>query len=153
MGNADPNALCVAVAAAQAVHQIGMPEARIILSQAVTYVASAPKSNAAYLAVDKALEAVKNVDHSGGNQAFDIPVHLKDAHYKGAAKLGHGLGYQYAHDFPNHYVNQQYLPYELNGKEFYRPSGNGYEVKIKEHMRKIRREAGQPERRADRPES
>ena len=82
-----------------------------------------------------------------------VPVHLQDAHYKGSAKLGHGVGYQYAHGFPNHYVNQQYLPYELNGKEFYRPSGNGYEVKIKEHMRKIRREAGQPERRADRPES
>ncbi|MDY5577180.1 MAG: replication-associated recombination protein A [Lachnospiraceae bacterium] len=141
VGNADPNALCVAVAAAQAVHQIGMPEARIILSQAVTYVASAPKSNAAYLAVDKALEAVKNVDHSGGNQAFDIPVHLKDAHYKGAAKLGHGLGYQYAHDYPNHYVRQQYLPEGLTGQKFYEPTEMGYEKNIREHLDRIQREA------------
>ena len=104
-------------------------------------------TNAAVNAISEAMDTVKET----GN--LPVPVHLQDAHYKGSAKLGHGVGYQYAHDFPNHYVNQQYLPYELNGKEFYRPSGNGYEVKIKEHMRKIRREAGQPERRADQPES
>ena len=72
-----------------------------------------------------------------------IPAHLQDAHYKGAAKLGHGIGYKYAHDYPNNYVKQQYLPYELNGKEFYKPSGNGYEVKIREHMQRIKREAAE----------
>lgn len=135
VGNADPQALQVAVSAAQAVERIGMPEAQIILSQAVTYVASAPKSNSAVTAIADASRAVEE----SGNLA--IPVHLQDAHYKGAAKLGHGTGYQYAHDYPNHYVKQQYLPYELNGKEFYKPSGNGYEKKIKEHMAKIKKEA------------
>lgn len=146
VGNADPNALVVATNAAMAVERVGMPEAQIILAQAAAYIACAPKSNAAVNAISEAMDTVKET----GN--LPVPVHLQDAHYKGSAKLGHGVGYQYAHDFPNHYVNQQYLPYELNGKEFYRPSGNGYEVKIKEHMRKIRREAGQPERRADQPE-
>ena len=112
-----------------------MPEAQIILAQAVTYVATAPKSNAACNAVFSALDEVKN----SGN--LPIPTHLQDAHYKGAAKLGHGIGYKYAHDYPNHYVEQQYLPYELNGREFYSPSGNGYEVKIKEHMQWLKREA------------
>ena len=129
VGNADPNALCVAVAAAQAVERIGMPEAQIILSHAVTYVACAPKSNAACVAIEEAMATVKQT----GN--LKVPTHLQDAHYKGAAKLGHGVGYMYAHDYDKHYVEQQYLPYELNGKEFYRPSGNGYEVKIKEHMK------------------
>lgn len=135
VGNADPNALQVAVSAALAVERIGMPEAQIILSQAVSYVASAPKSNAAVNAIADASKAVEET----GNLA--IPVHLQDAHYKGAAKLGHGTGYKYSHDYPNHYVKQQYLPYELNGKEFYKPSGNGYENKIKEHMAKIKKEA------------
>ena len=129
VGNADPNALCVAVAAAQAVERIGMPEAQIILSHAVTYVACAPKSNAACNAIFEAMNVVKQT----GN--LKVPTHLQDAHYKGAAKLGHGVGYMYAHDYEKHYVEQQYLPYELTGKEFYRPSGNGYEVKIKEHMK------------------
>ena len=129
VGNADPNALCVAVAAAQAVERIGMPEAQIILSHAVTYVACAPKSNAACNAIFEAMNVVKQT----GN--LKVPTHLQDAHYKGAAKLGHGVGYMYAHDYDKHYVEQQYLPYELSGKEFYRPSGNGYEVKIKEHMK------------------
>lgn len=135
VGNADPNALQVAVSAALAVERIGMPEAQIILSQAVAYVASAPKSNAAVNAIADASKAVEET----GNLA--IPVHLQDAHYKGAAKLGHGTGYKYSHDYPNHYVKQQYLPYELNGKEFYKPSGNGYENKIREHMAKIKKEA------------
>lgn len=135
VGNADPNALTVAVSASQAVERIGMPEAQIILSQAVSYVACAPKSNAACEAVGKAMQTVKRT----GN--LPIPTHLQDAHYKGAAKLGHGTGYKYAHDYPNHYVEQQYLPYELNGQEFYRPSGNGYEVKIREHMKKLKGEA------------
>ncbi len=135
VGNADPNALQVAVSAALAVERVGMPEAQIILSQAVAYVASAPKSNAAVNAVFDALHVVEET----GN--LPIPAHLQDAHYKGAAKLGHGTGYKYAHDYPNNYVRQQYLPYELNGKEFYKPSGNGYELKIKEHMAKIKKEA------------
>lgn len=129
VGNADPQALMVAVSAAQAVERVGMPEAQIILSQAVTYVACAPKSNAACNAVFDAMDTVK----ATGN--LPIPAHLQDAHYKGAAKLGHGTGYKYAHDYENNYVAQQYLPYELSGKEFYKPGGNGYEQKIKEHMR------------------
>ena len=133
VGNADPNALSVATSAALAVERVGMPEAQIILAQAVTYIATAPKSNAAVCAIGEAMETVKNT----GN--LPVPTHLQDAHYKGSAKLGHGVGYKYAHDYPNHYVEQQYLPYELNGKEFYHPSGNGYEVKIKEHMQKLKK--------------
>ena len=132
VGNADPNALTVAVSASLAVERIGMPEAQIILAQAAAYVACAPKSNSSCNAI---FEAMSEIEKSGN---LPIPTHLQDAHYKGAAKLGHGAGYKYAHDYPNHYVEQQYLPYELNGKEFYRPSGNGYEVKIKEHMKRIK---------------
>lgn len=135
VGNADPQALMVAVNASLAVERIGMPEAQIILAQAAAYVACAPKSNAAVEAISQAME---EVGKSGG---LPVPPHLQDSHYKGAAKLGHGIGYKYAHDYPNHYVEQQYLPYELSGREFYRPSGNGYEVKIQEHMRRIRQEA------------
>ncbi len=135
VGNADPQALVVATNASMAVERIGMPEAQIILSQAAAYVACAPKSNASCNAIFEALDVVEKT----GN--LPIPTHLQDAHYKGAAKLGHGVGYKYAHDYPNHYVEQQYLPYELNGKEFYRPSGNGYEVKIKEHMKRLKEEA------------
>ena len=137
VGNADPMALNVAVSAAQAVERIGMPEAQIILAQAVTYVATAPKSNRSYEAVSQAMQEV----HATGD--LPIPTHLQDAHYKGAAKLGHGTGYKYAHDYPNDYVEQQYLPYELSGREFYQPSGNGYEVKIREHMAKIKKEAAE----------
>lgn len=132
VGNADPNALTVAVSASLAVERIGMPEAQIILAQAAAYVACAPKSNSSCNAI---FEAMNEIEKSGN---LPIPTHLQDAHYKGAAKLGHGTGYKYAHDYPNHYVEQQYLPYELNGKEFYRPSGNGYEAKIKEHMKRIK---------------
>lgn len=135
VGNADPNALVVAVSASQAVERIGMPEAQIILSQAATYVACAPKSNAACNAIFAANEEVRR----SGN--LPVPTHLQDAHYKGAAKLGHGTGYKYAHDYPNHYVEQQYLPYELKGKTFYEPSWNGYEAKIREHMKRIKTEA------------
>lgn len=142
VGNADPNALNVAVSAALAVERVGMPEAQIILAQAVTYIAAAPKSNSAVCAIGDAMETVKETG------SLQVPVHLQDAHYKGSAKLGHGVGYQYPHDFPNHYVEQQYLPYELNGKEFYKPSGNGYEVKIREHLSKIRKEA---EKKTDTP--
>ena len=135
VGNADPNALVVAVSAAQAVERIGMPEARIILSQAALYVACAPKSNACYMAVDKALDIVKTT------KTQPVPAHLQDAHYKGSAKLGHGVGYKYAHDYPNHYVSQQYLPYALVDESFYSPTDNGYEKHIKEHLDRIRSEA------------
>lgn len=131
VSNADPMALVVATSAAQAVERIGMPEARIILAQAVTYVASAPKSNSAITAIDEAMESVRNEKISG------IPTHLQDAHYKSASKLGHGVGYQYAHAFPNHYVEQQYLPDELVGRSFYHPTKNGYEKTIQEYFKKI----------------
>lgn len=135
VGNADPQALVVATNASLAVERVGMPEAQIILSQAAAYIASAPKSNASCVAIEEAMNEVAR----SGNLA--IPSHLQDAHYKGAQKLGHGVGYKYAHVYKNNYVKQQYLPYELNGKEFYRPSGNGYEQKIREHMARIKREA------------
>lgn len=131
VGNADPNALTVAVSAAQAVERIGMPEAQIILSQAVTYVASAPKSNAACLAIFAALDNVKN-------HKTTVPAHLQDSHYKGSANLGHGVGYKYAHDYPNHYVEQQYLPDEIKNAKFYTPTEMGYEKTIKEHLDKIK---------------
>ncbi|MDO4555472.1 MAG: replication-associated recombination protein A [Lachnospiraceae bacterium] len=128
VGNADPRALIVAVNAAQAVERLGMPEARIPLAQAVIYVACAPKSNAAIMAIDEAMQTVKR------QKTGAVPVHLKDAHYGGAKKLGHGIGYQYAHDFPNHYVKQQYLPDELLGTTFYHPGTNGYEKKMAEYL-------------------
>ena len=137
VGNADPMALVVAANASLAVERIGMPEAQIILAQAASYVACAPKSNAASEGI---FAANREVEQSGN---LPIPAHLQDAHYKGAAKLGHGTGYKYAHDYPNNYVEQQYLPYELRGREFYRPSGNGYEQKIREHMQRIKREAAE----------
>lgn len=129
VGNADPQALTVAVSAAQAAERIGMPEAQIILAQAVTYVATAPKSNAACNSVFEAMSAVQN------QRNMPVPVHLQDAHYKGSAKLGHGVGYKYAHDYPNHYVKQQYLPDGMEGQTFYRPTENGYEQQIQKHMR------------------
>ena len=113
IGNADPQALQVAVAAAQAVERLGMPEARIVLAQAVTYMASAPKSNSAINAIDKAMRVVQET------KTPPVPVHLQDAHYKSAGKLGHGKGYKYAHDYKNHYVKQQYLPDGLTGEVFY----------------------------------
>ena len=134
VGNADPQALQVAVAASQAVERIGLPEARIILAQAVTYVAGAPKSNAAYMAVDQALEAVRKRKNGM------VPNHLRDSHYKGASKLGRGIGYQYAHNFPGHYVKQQYLPDELLGTVFYEPTENGYEKNIKKYLDSLREE-------------
>jgi len=141
VGLADPNALQVAVAASQAVERIGVPESYIILSEAVNYVASAPKSNSACNAIFAAMDEVQN----SGNLA--IPTHLQDAHYKGAAKLGHGIGYKYAHDYDKHYVEQQYLPYELNGKEFYSPSDNGYEKKVKEHMKWLKEKSSDAEKK------
>ena len=134
VGNADPMALNVAVSAAQAVERIGMPEAQIILSQAVLYVATAPKSNSACNAVFAAMDNVKKYKTT-------VPMHLQDAHYKGSAKLGHGIGYKYAHDYPNHYVKQQYLPDEIKDAVFYEASDNGYEQTIKAHMKRIKDEA------------
>ena len=139
VGNADPNALVVAVSAAQAVERIGMPESQIILSQAAAYVATAPKSNAAYMGIAKAMKTVADT------RTMPVPAHLQDRHYKGAEKLGHGLGYKYAHDYPNHYVTQQYLPDGMEGMRFYEPSENGDEKKIREHMEFIKREAGETE--------
>ena len=118
VGNADPMALVVAVSAAQAVERIGMPESQIILSQAVLYVAGAPKSNSAVNAIFAANESVRNTKTT-------VPSHLQDAHYKGSAKLGHGIGYQYAHDYPNHYARQQYLPDEIKDARFYEPGDLG----------------------------
>ena len=134
VGNADPYALVVATNAALAVERIGMPEARIILSQAALYVACAPKSNSCYMAVDKAMELVKTT------KTAPVPAHLQDAHYKSASKLGHGIGYKYAHDYPNHYVKQQYLPDGLEDVKFYEPTDNGYEKQIKTHLKKINSE-------------
>ena len=133
VGNADPMALTVAVSAAQAVERIGMPEAQIILSQAVLYVATAPKSNSACNAIFSAMDNVKNYKTT-------VPAHLQDAHYKGSQKLGHGIGYKYAHDYPNHYVKQQYLPSEIEGARFYEPSDNGKEKQIKEWMEYIKKD-------------
>ena len=134
VGNADPMALTVAVSAAQAVERVGMPEAQIILSQAVLYVATAPKSNSAVNAISDAMENVRMHKTS-------VPPHLQDAHYRGSEKLGHGIGYKYAHNYPNHYVEQQYLPSEILGTRFYEPSDNGHEKNIKEWMEYIHRKS------------
>lgn len=127
VGNADPQALSVAVAAAQAVERVGMPEAQIILSQAVLYVATAPKSNSAVNAISAAMENVRNYKTT-------VPAHLRDGHYQGAKKLGRSTGYRYAHDYPHHYVRQQYLPDEILGTRFYEPGDNGKEKEIQAWM-------------------
>ncbi|MBS4960593.1 MAG: replication-associated recombination protein A [Clostridiales bacterium] len=132
VGNADPHALQVAVAAAQATEFIGMPECRILLAQAVTYVACAPKSNASYMGIEKALSDAQNIPVKG------VPSHLRDCHYPGANQMGHGVGYLYAHDFPGHYVKQQYLPDELLGRSYYEPTENGVEKRIRESLMKLR---------------
>jgi putative ATPase len=134
VSNADPNAIVVATAASQAVERIGMPEAQIILAQAAAYVACAPKSNSAVCAIGEAMKVVEN------EKTATIPAPLMDAHYKGATKLGHGLGYLYAHDFENHYVKQQYLPDEIKDRVFYVLSDMGYEKQLKEYLKKIKAE-------------
>lgn len=133
IGNADPQALVMAVSAAQAVERVGMPESQIILAQAVTYLACAPKSNAAVNAIGAAMNCVKKVKTT-------VPVHLQDAHYGGHEKLGHGIGYKYAHDYPNHYVSQQYMPDEIKNEAFYEMGNLGYEKKMKEHMEFIKKQ-------------
>ena len=131
VGLANPQALVVATSAADAVHRVGMPEAQIILSEAVIYVATSPKSNGAYNAIFSAMSTVNNTTTE------KVPTHLMDAHYKGSAKLGHGIGYKYAHDYPNHYVDQQYLPDGLVGTKFYEPGDLGYEQEVKEYFKLI----------------
>lgn len=138
VSNADPNALTVAVAAAQAAERVGMPEARIPLAQAAAYVACAPKSNSAYAAIDEAMECVRS------GPSCRIPPHLRDAHYSGAEELGRGVGYVYPHDSPNHYVEQQYLPDRLRGRRFYRLSDSGYEGTLKRMMARLGREQRAP---------
>lgn len=128
VGNADPRALQVAVSAFQAAEMIGMPECRIILSQAVCYVASAPKSNSSYMAINKAMNDVENI------KIKQIPPYLKDAHYNGATNLGNGIGYKYAHNYEKNYVKQQYLPDEIKNNIYYEPSNNGYEKNIKKWL-------------------
>lgn len=129
VGNADPFALVLAMSAVQAVQFLGMPEARIPLAEAVTYIASAPKSNAAYLAIDEALAEVRS------KNCGTVPMHLKDAHYKGASKLGHGLDYKYAHDYPYHFVHQQYFPDKMEERVYYHPTENGREARMKEYLK------------------
>ncbi len=131
VSNADPNALVVASAAAQAVERLGMPEGRIVLAQAAAYVACAPKSNSAIMAVDAAMQLVQQ------DRTPPVPPHLQDSHYPGAVRLSRGIGYKYAHEYENHYVDQQYLPDEYKDRRFYLPSDNGYERNIKEYFRKI----------------
>lgn len=133
VGNANPHALVVANNAAQAVQFIGMPEARIILAQAATYVAVSPKSNGSYVGINRALSDIKNRDIGG------VPIHLRDQSYKGAKKLKHGLGYLYPHDYPNNYVDQQYMPDKLKGTIYYEISDNGQEKKIKERMKRLKK--------------
>ena len=134
IGNADPQAICVASAAAQAVERVGMPESQIILSQAAAYMACAPKSNYAVNAISAAMESVKRTKTT-------VPPHLQDAHYGGHEQLGRGIGYKYAHNYPDHYVKQQYLPSEIEGEHFYELSDMGYEKTLKERLKKIKGEA------------
>ncbi len=132
IGNADPQALQVAVAASQAVQLIGLPEGRIALAQAAVYLAAAPKSNASYRAIEEALAAVDESD------SYRVPPHLRGTGYRGAARLGHGKGYLYPHDHPGHFVEQRYLPPELAGKNFYRPGEEGFERQIRERLERLR---------------
>ena len=131
VGNADPMAICVAASAAIGVERVGMPEGRIILAQAASYIASAPKSNSAYLGIEKALSLVRKT----GN--LPIPSYLQDSSYKGAKKLGRGVGYKYAHNYPNHWVEQQYLPDAIKDLTFYEPNDIGHEKDIKEYFRNM----------------
>lgn len=135
VGNADPNAIVVANSCIQGALFVGMPEARILLSQAAVYIACAPKSNASYMGIDKAIFKVNNFDTGV------VPNHLKDAHYKNAKKLGHGENYLYPHDYTNNYVEQNYLPEKIKNEKFYIPTENGYEKKMKEYLQKIREDS------------
>ncbi|UUL75220.1 replication-associated recombination protein A [Pseudarthrobacter sp. Fe7] len=133
VGMADPTALQTAVAAAQAVQLIGMPEGRIILAEAVVHLATAPKSNAAYIGINKAIADVR------AGLGVGIPAHLRDAHYPGSKQLGHGVGYKYAHDAPHAVATQQYPPDDLVGRDYYQPTGNGAERDIAQRLERLRR--------------
>lgn len=133
VGNADPMAMVVAASAAAEVERVGMPESQLILSQAAIYIASAPKSNACTEAIFKAEQSVRE-------KKTTVPAHLQDAHYHGHEDLGHGVGYKYAHDYPNHYVDQQYLPDEIKDETFYHPTDIGYENTIRQYFKKIGRD-------------
>jgi putative ATPase len=134
VGLANPQALVVAAAAAQAVQFVGLPEARIILAEAAIYLALSPKSNSAYLAVERALEDVRRKDTG------EVPLHLRDASYRGAGTFGHGKGYLYPHDYPGAWVLQQYLPDKLVGTVYYRPNDRGYEARFKEALARLRKD-------------
>ena len=137
VGMANPNALSVAVAAAQAIHMVGMPEARIILAHAAVMVATSPKSNASYVAIDRALEDVEK-KYTG-----EVPMHLRNAPAKGMESLGYSVGYKYAHDYPGNIVyDMEYLPPEMKGTQYYHPTSNGYEMRIKEWLDKRRKKQG-----------
>ncbi len=131
IGNASPNALVLAEAAFSTVEKIGMPESRIILSQCVTYLASSPKSNASYIAIDKAISEVRN------NQILPVPIHLRNAPTDLMKKLGYGKDYKYSHDYENHFVEQDYLPQEIKNKQFYYPTEQGQEKKLKEYLKSV----------------
>jgi len=133
VGNADPQALVVANAAKQVSEFVGMPEARIPLAQATVYIASAPKSNAAYLGIEAAMSDVEK------GRTLEVPTHLKDSSYKGAKRLGHGTGYKYAHSYKDHYVEQEYIPTKT---KYYEPTDIGYEKRIKEYLTKLRNDMG-----------
>lgn len=133
IGNADPQALPLAVAASQAVQLVGLPEGRIPLAQAAVYLAAAPKSNASYKAIEAALAAVEE------NENYRVPRHLRGTGYRGAARLGHGKGYLYPHDHPGHFVEQRYLPRELEDTRFYRPGEEGFERQIRERLQQLHR--------------
>ena len=133
VGNADPTALVLAVAAMQAAELVGWPEARIPIAQAVAYIAAAPKSNAAYLAIDRAMADVRDRDCGA------VPAHLRDSHYRGAQLLGHGKGYKYPHDYPTGFVGQQYLPDALTGAVYYQPTEYGKEKDIAALMQERRK--------------
>lgn len=132
IGNAEPMALTLAVSAAQAVDMIGLPEARINLAQAAAYLAACPKSNAAIRGIQAAAQAVKY--ESNGQ----VPPHLQDAHYAGSRAMGRGLAYRYPHDFPDHYVPQQYLPTDIDGRVFYQPTENGHEKVMKARLMRLK---------------
>ncbi len=131
VGNADPQALVVAAAALQAVEFVGLPECQLALSQAVTYIATAPKSNAATIAIGKARDDVRS------GRTLAVPEHLRDSHYQGAGELGHGEGYKYSHDFEGGWVDQAYLPED---RRYYEPVERGYEAEIRKRMDALRRQ-------------
>ena len=133
VGNADPQALILATSAMNAVHSIGFPEATFILSQAALYVACAPKSNSSG-GVFAAIDDVRNLEID------KIPPYLRDSHYKGAKKLGHGIGYKYPHSYENHYVEQEYLPESIKDKKYYLPGDMGYEKEIKQYLENLKKE-------------